>query len=70
MANTPKGLHEVEQFQSCARIAGDKDSAKVGEIPVTVRGRRRIEGHRESETFEVTYLVDIPRLKSLRTGRQ
>lgn len=69
MAEAPPGLLEIRQFQSCARIADDKNPAKSGEIPVTVRGRRRIEGRRESETFEVTYLVDIPRLQSLRAGR-
>ncbi len=65
MFKTPTPLLEVQQLLSCSRIHDDRKLSN-GEYPITIRGRRRIEGRRENEFFETHYVVDIERLKSLR----
>lgn len=66
MFKTPVPLLEVQQLLSCSRILDDDRQLSRGEYPMTVRGRRRIEGRRESEFFETHYVVDIEKLKSVR----
>lgn len=75
MFQTPEPLLAINQLKSCSRVydakALDNDGKPKGpglnETTVTIRGRRRVEGRtKELETFEITYLVDLDRLRSLR----
>lgn len=67
MFDTPKPLLLLNQMFSCSRISGDEMDKNKHEEPVIVRGRRRSDGTgRPQEIYEITYLVDIPRLRRVR----
>lgn len=66
MFKTPKALFEVQQLLACSKPCNNDRPLLSSEKLLTIRGRRRIEGRREGELFETSYVLDIKRLRETR----